>query len=196
LATDASSVADVVRTLEGPVVLVGHGYGGAVISNVPGDAGDIVGLVYVAGFAPESGETCIALAGRFPGSTLKEALQPVPRADGTTDLYIAKDRFHDQFCAGMAPHEAAAMAQAQRPVTREALAEPSTERPLWRDVPSWFVFGENDRYLPATVQHFMAERAGARRAVEIPGGSHAITLSHPDLTAHLVLEAVGSRAIA
>src|ERR687891_1565772 len=99
LATDAAAVDDLVRTVEGPVVLVAHSYGGAVISNVPADAGEITGLVYVNGFAPDPGESCFSLAGRFPGSTLGEdTLRPVPRSDGTTDLYIIQDRFHDLFC--------------------------------------------------------------------------------------------------
>src|SRR5437763_8396326 len=85
LASDAAAVSDLVRTIEGPVVLVAHSYGGAVISNVDADAGEIVGLVYVNGFAPETGESCITLAGMFPGSTLGEALRPVLRSDGTTD---------------------------------------------------------------------------------------------------------------
>src|SRR5919204_3860653 len=99
VAADAAAVSDLVRTVDGPVVLVGHSYGGAVISNVDGDAGEIVGLVYVAAFAPEPGESAFTLAGMFPGSTLGDALQPVPRSDGATDLYIAADRFHEQFCA-------------------------------------------------------------------------------------------------
>ena len=99
LASDAAAVGDLVRTIEGPVVLVGHSYGGAVISNVDADAGDVVALVYVAGFAPETGESCITLAGMFPGSTLGEALRPVLRSDGTTDLSIRVDRFRDQFAA-------------------------------------------------------------------------------------------------
>ena len=98
IASDAAAVSDLVRTIDGPVVLVAHSYGGAVISNVDADAGDIAGLVYVNGFAPEPGETCFELAAMFPGSMLGEAtVQPVPRSDGTTDLYIARDRFHDVF---------------------------------------------------------------------------------------------------
>ena len=99
LASDAAAVSDLVRTIDGPVVLVAHSYGGAVISNVDPDAGDIVGLVYVNGFAPEAGENCFALAAMFPGSMLgEETVRPVPRSDGTTDLYIAQDSFHDMFC--------------------------------------------------------------------------------------------------
>src|SRR3954469_163828 len=172
LASDAAAVSDLVRTIDGPVVLVGHSYGGAVISNVDADAGDIVGLVYVAGFAPEPGESCITLAAMFPGSTLAEALQPVPRSDRTTDLSIRVDRFHDQFAADVPAVEAARMAATQPPVTQEALGAPTGERPLWRERPSWFVFGTEDRSIPVALGHYMAQRAGARRIVEIPGASH------------------------
>src|ERR671921_372664 len=122
LTTDAAAVSDLVRTIEGPVVLVAHSYGGAVISNVDADAGDIAGLVYVNGFAPDAGESCFQLAGMFPGSTLGEAtVQPVPRSDGTTDLYVAQEPFHDIFCADVPAPQAALMAAAQRPATQEAL---------------------------------------------------------------------------
>jgi pimeloyl-ACP methyl ester carboxylesterase len=188
LAADAASVADLIRTVKGPVLLVGHSYGGAVISNVPADAGEITGLVYVCGFAPEPGESAFTLSGKFPGSTLGDALQPVPRSDGTTDLYIVKDRFHEQFCADVPEQVAARMAATQRPATQEALTESSGE-PLWRDLPSFFLIGEKDRNIPAELQRFMAERAGARGTVEIPGASHAISVSQPQATAELILEA-------
>jgi pimeloyl-ACP methyl ester carboxylesterase len=196
LASDAAAVADVVRAVDGPVVLAAHSYGGAVISNVPADAGEIVGLVYACGFAPEPGESAFSLAGMFPGSTLGDAIRPVPRSDGTTDLYITTERFHEQFCADVPAPQAARMAATQRPATQEALTEPSGERPLWREVPSRFVIGEEDRNIPAALQHFMAKRAGAHRTLEIPGASHAITVSHPGATAELILEAsaVGAAA--
>lgn len=189
LAGDAASVSDLVRTLEGPVLLVGHSYGCAVISNVAADAGEIAGLVYVAGFAPEAGESANALAVMFPGSTLGEALRAVPRSDGSTDLFIAKDRFHAQFAADLPAAQAARMAATQRPVTLQALEEPAGERPLWKERPCWFLIGEEDRNIPAALQRFMAERAGARRTVEIPGASHAVAVSNPDATADLILEA-------
>ncbi len=190
LATDAAAVSDLVRTIEGPVVLVAHSYGGAVISNVDADAGEIAGLVYVNGFAPESAENCFQLAGMFPGSMLGEAtVQPVPRGDGTTDFYVAREPFHDIFCADVPADEAARMAVTQRPATQEALVEPSGERPLWKRAPSWFLIGEEDRIIPAALQRYMAERAGARRTVEIPGGSHSVAVSNPEATAQLILEA-------
>src|SRR5918992_3719357 len=111
LAADAEVVSDLVRTIDGPVVLVAHSYGGAVISNVDADAGEIAGLVYVDGFAPEPGENCFGLAAMFPGSMLGEAtVRPVPRSDGTTDFYVAADSFHDVFCQDVAAQQAARMA--------------------------------------------------------------------------------------
>jgi pimeloyl-ACP methyl ester carboxylesterase len=196
LASDAAAVGDLVATVDGPVVLVGHSYGGAVISNVDVDAGDVVGLVYVAGFAPEHGESCITLAGMFPGSTLGAALESVPRSDGATDLSIAVDRFHAQFCADVPAPQAALMAATQRPVTQEALGEPSGERPLWRERPSYFVFGEEDRNIPVALQHYMARRAGAHRTIEIPGASHAVSVAHPHATAQLIRVATAVRAAA
>jgi pimeloyl-ACP methyl ester carboxylesterase len=189
LASDAAAVSDLVRTIDGPVVLVGHSYGGAVTSNVDAGAGDIVGLVYVAGFAPEPGESCITLVGMFPGSTLGEALQPVLRSDGATDLSIRSDRFHAQFAADVPMAQAARMAATQRPVTQEALGAPSGDRPLWRERPSWFVFGEQDRTIPAALGRHMADRAGAHGTIEIPGASHAISIAHPEATADLILTA-------
>jgi pimeloyl-ACP methyl ester carboxylesterase len=190
LATDTASVADLVRTIDGPVVLVAHSYGGLVISNVPADAGEIGGLVYVNGFAPDPGESAFSLAGRFPGSMLGEAtLRPVPRSDGTTDLYIVGDRFHALFCPDVPAPQAARMAKTQRPATQEALFAPSGERPLWRELPSWFLIGDEDRIVPAELQRFLAHRAGPQLTVEIPGASHALPVSQPQATADLILEA-------
>src|SRR3954469_19479377 len=196
LAADAAAISDLVRTIDGPVVLAAHSYGGAVTTNVSAEAGDVVGLVYVAGFAPAPGESCITLAGMFPGSTLGKALRPVLRSDGTTDLSIRVDRFRDQFAADVPAAQAARMAATQRPVTQEALGAPSGERPLWRERPSWFVFGEEDRNIPAALEHYMALRAGANRAIEIPGASHAVSVAHPGVTAQLILEATALRGAA
>jgi pimeloyl-ACP methyl ester carboxylesterase len=188
VSTDASMVSDLVRTIDGPVVLAAHSYGGMVISNVDADAGEITGLVYVAAFAPDAGESAFSLAGMFPGSTLGDAVQPTPRADGTTDLTIRPDVFRAQFCADVPEDKARRMAVTQRPATVEALQEPSGE-PLWKTIPSWFVFGEEDRNIPAALEHYLAKRAGARRKIEIPGASHAVTVAHPAATARLIEEA-------
>jgi pimeloyl-ACP methyl ester carboxylesterase len=188
LASDAEAVSDLVRSIDGPVVLVAHSYGGAVITNVDPDAGEITGLVYVNGLAPEAGETAFDLAGKFPGSTTGDAVRPIPRSDGTTDLALAPELFHDNFCADVPEAQAAGMAVTQRPATQEALTEPSGD-PLWKQVPSWFVFGEEDHNLPAALHRFLAERAGARGTVELPGASHAISVSQPEATAEVILEA-------
>ena len=176
-----------------PLVAEGHRVIAAAnpLRGLAADAGQITGLVYVNGFAPDAGENCFQLAAMFPGSTLGEAtVKPVPRSDGTTDFYVASDPFHDIFCADVPAPQAALMAATQRPATQEALVEPSGERPLWKELPSCFLIGGEDRIIPAALQHFMAHRAGARRTVELPTASHAAAVSHPDATGRLILEAV------
>ena len=148
LAADSSLLTDLVRSIEGPVVLVGHSYGGAVMSAVPAEAGDVVALVYVAGFALEPGQSAGDASALVPGSTLAETLVRVPLTDGGTDTYIAQDRYHQQFCADLPVEQATLMAVGQRPVTEGALFEPLGGAALWRSVPSWFVFGELDRTIP------------------------------------------------
>jgi pimeloyl-ACP methyl ester carboxylesterase len=142
-------------------------------------------------FAPDPGESCFSLAGRFAGSMLgPDTSRAVPRSDGTTDLYIERGRFQELFCADAPARQAAQMAATQRPATQEALSEPSGERPLWRELPSWFLIGEDDRIIPPELQRFMAERACAQRTVGIPGASHALLVAEPKATADLILEAV------
>jgi pimeloyl-ACP methyl ester carboxylesterase len=188
LASDAEAVSDLVRSIDGPIVLVAHSYGGSVITNVAADAGEITGLVYVNGLAPDAGESAFELAGKYPGSTTGDAARPTPRSDGTTDLALAQELFRDNFCADLPAEQAARMAATQRPATLEALQEPSGD-PLWKQVPSWFLIGGEDHNLPPALHRFMAERADARRTVEIPGASHAISISQPEATADLILEA-------
>ena len=195
VATDAALLSDLVRSIEGPVLLAGHSYGGAVLTNVDAGAGDVVGLVYIAGFALEPGESCGDASALTPGSTLGDTLVSVPLAGGGTDTYIDQGKYHHQFCADLPDEQATSMAVTQRPVTQEALFEPSGSASLWRTVPSWFLFGELDHNIPAGAHRIMAERAGARRTVEIPGASHVVGVSHPEETAALVLEAAGQQAL-
>lgn len=186
---DAAAVSDQLRTIDGPIVLVGHSYGGMVISNVARDAGNIQSLVYVCAFAPDAGESAFELSLRFPGSTLGDAVTPIPHADGSADLVIARDHFHQQFCADVPERDAALMAATQRPAAQAALEEQSGPDPLWKHIPSYFFIGVEDRNIPAALQRSLAERAGSRRTVEIADGSHAAAVSHPDETAALILEA-------
>jgi pimeloyl-ACP methyl ester carboxylesterase len=177
---DAQSVASLVGSIEGPVVLVGHSYGGVVITNAAVDLPNVAALVVVAGFAPDEGESAVELAARFPGSTLGAALEPVPLSDGTADLYIHPDRFHHQFCADVPATQAALMGATQRPARDVALTGPSGP-PAWRGIPSWFVIAGEDQNIPAEAQRMMARRAEAVDVVEVDGASHAIAVSQPDV---------------
>jgi pimeloyl-ACP methyl ester carboxylesterase len=191
LSGDAAYVRDVVASVGGPVVLVGHSYGGLVVTEAAAGDAAVVGLVYVGAFCPEPGESALQLSTKFPGSTLGETLVGYPLADGGAELRIAVDAFPSQFAADVPVETAVLMAATQRPVTERALGEglPSSV-PAWRDRPSWFVYGEADRNIPAELQRFMAERAGARGTRGIPGASHAIAVSQPDEVATTILAAV------
>jgi pimeloyl-ACP methyl ester carboxylesterase len=189
IAGDAAGLTELVRTIDGPVVLAGHSYGGAVITNVPADAGDIAGLVFVAGFALDAAESPGDAASSVPGGTLGETIKAVPLPGGGVDVYIAQDKYHRQFCADLPDGEARLMAITQRPITEAALSEPSGKEPLWKTVPSWFVFGDQDRNIPAGAHRMMAERAGSKRTVEIAGASHVVGMSHPAETTAVILEA-------
>ena len=192
LSGDAESVAGVVKSIEGPVVLVGHSYGGAVITQAARGQENVKSLVYAAAFAPEEGENANELAGRFPGSTLGKSLRPVPLADGSIDLYIQPNKFHQQFAADVAADQADLMAATQRPATDVALNEHFAGTPAWKSVPSWFVLAELDQNIPVALQHFMAERAQAREITEIKGASHAISVSHPQEVADMILRAAAN----
>jgi pimeloyl-ACP methyl ester carboxylesterase len=170
---DADVVADVVKGIDGPVVLVGHSYGGSVISEAAEGLTNVKGLVYVAAFAPDTGETALGLTGQFPGSTLGPALAPpVKLTSGGNDLYILQARFHDQFAADVPAPQARLMAAGQRPVAEAALSEASTA-PAWKRLPSWFIYGDGDKNIPPVAMGFMAERAKSRQTVVVKGASQA-----------------------
>ncbi|CAA9361370.1 MAG: Probable signal peptide protein [uncultured Nocardioidaceae bacterium] len=192
IAPDSESVTDLVRSIEGPVILVGHSYGGAVITNVDRSAGDIRALVYVAGFAGDVGESCADLSGKVPGSTLAPTLQFVDLGEHGRDMYIAQDKYHAQFCADLPADEARRLAATQRPCTEAALSDPSGSDPLWKDIPSWFIYGEEDRNIPAGSHAFMAERAGSRRTQAVAGASHVVGMSYHADTAAMILEAANA----
>ena len=188
---DAAALSALVKSIDGEVVLVGHSYGGLVITEAANGNANVKALVYVAAFIPEVGESAFVLSGKFPGSTLGDALQPVPLADGNVDLYIQPPKFHDQFAADVPADVTALMAATQRPVTQSALEELTTVA-TWKIVPSYTVYGSADYNIPAAVQEFMAERAKVGNAVAIEGGSHALMVSHPDEVTALIEEAATS----
>ena len=190
---DAQSVADVLASVKTPVVLVGHSYGGPVISEAAYGNANVKALVYVAAFAPEKGETAAELSGRFPGSTLGPTLSaPVELADGGKDLYIQQDKFHEQFAADVSPADAKLMAATQRPVTVAALNGAATE-PAWKTVPSYFVYGDQDKNIPAQALAFMAERAHSKQTVVVKGASHVVMVSNPKAVASLIETAAAAK---
>ncbi len=191
--SDAAAVASVLKSVNGPVVLVGHSYGGSVISAAAAGAANVKALVYVAAFAPDAGESAAALAGKFPGSTLGPTLAPpVALADGGKDLYIQQAKFHSQFAADVPEAKARLMAAGQRPITDAALNEASPA-PAWKTIPSWFVYGKADKNIPAAALDFMAKRANAKKTVVIDGASHVVMTSHPAEVAKLIEEAASAK---
>ena len=191
VAGDGASVSALVKSIPGDVVLVGHSYGGPVITEAANGNANVKALVYVAGFAPDAGESSFTLSTMFPGSTLGEAIVPVPLPDGGQDLYIDPAKFHAQFAADVPAETASLMAATQRPVTQAALAEASGVA-SWKELPSYMIYGSADRNIPPAVIGFMAERAGARKAIEIDGASHAIMVSHPHEVVALIEEAAAA----
>jgi len=188
VAYDAAQTRALVDSIEGPVVLVGHSYGGMVISKAAAGAGNVTALVYIAAFAPEEGESGASLSDKFPGSTLAETLRPVPLPDGNQDMYVDQELYRNQFAADVPEHTTRIMAATQRPITLAALQEPAEGSQAWQKSPSFFVIAEADKNIPAAAQHFMAERANGE-VVSIEGASHAVFASHPAEVADLILRA-------
>lgn len=191
VATDAAAVSAIVHSIAGPVVLVGHSYGGLVITGAANDAKNVKALVYVAGFVPDAGESSLTLAAKFPGSTLGSAIVPVKLADGGQDFYIQPEKFRAQFAADVPEAEAQLMAATQRPVTQAALAEASGPA-AWKILPSYVIYGAEDRNIPAAAMSFMAERAHAVKTVRIDGASHALMVSHPKEITDLIDDAASA----
>jgi pimeloyl-ACP methyl ester carboxylesterase len=191
LAGDAAYVRDVIASLDGPVVLVGHSYGGMVISEASAGDDRVAALVYASAFTPEPGDSAFSLSASEPGSTLGDALDAHPVSTGGVELVIQRAKFHEQFAADVPVQTAGLMGATQRPVTESALKdELQATTPGWKDRPSWHVFGAEDRNIPAAVMRAGAARAGARTTNEIAGASHAISVSQPEAVAAAIAEAV------
>jgi pimeloyl-ACP methyl ester carboxylesterase len=189
---DAQYVADLVAGGDSPVVLVGHSYGGSVISAAGFGNQKVKALVFVSAFAPDLGETAVELSNKFPGSTLGPTLAPpVSLSNGDKDLYIQQDKFRAQFAADVSAGDAAVMAATQRPVAESTLNERS-EEPAWKALPSWFVYGDRDFNIPLKSLAFMAERANSRETVTVKGASHVVMVSHPKVVAALIERAAAS----
>ncbi|MFF9262230.1 alpha/beta fold hydrolase [Streptomyces longwoodensis] len=191
LASDAAYIASVAAQVDGPVVLVGHSYGGALIT-VAGVTENVVGLVYVAAYALEQGESLGELQGRFPlsplVSNLKEWTYPIPGAEPGVEVTIAEDAFPSVFAADVPAEVTKVLAAAQRPLAASAFEE-TAQAAAWRTKPSWALVAGADEAINPEVERFGAKRAGAT-IVELEGASHAVAVSRPREVADLIRDAV------
>jgi pimeloyl-ACP methyl ester carboxylesterase len=194
IAIDSAYLASVFDQIPGPVLAVGHSYGGAVISNAASTAKNVVGLVYVAAFAPDEGERLGEVASRSKDSILGTAQVPLhyptgPGGASAVEFAIHPAKLHDVFAADLPAEQAAVMAATQRPVAELAFSEPNG-RPAWKSLPSWAVVASGDKAAGADVVRSMAERAGA--TITEVEGSHVIMLSQPQVVTDVILRAVAA----
>jgi pimeloyl-ACP methyl ester carboxylesterase len=199
ISIDSAYLAGVLDQTPGPVLAVGHSYGGAVISNAATGAKNVVGLVYVAAFAPEEGETLGDVEADSKDSVLSSALVPLhyPTGGGGdpgVEFAIDPARIHDAFAADLPAEQTALMAVTQRPAAELAFSEPSGP-PAWKHLPCWAVVATGDKAAGADVIRSEAERAGAK-ITEVEG-SHVIMISQPQVVTDVIMEALtalGARA--
>lgn len=196
IASDAAYIRSVLATISGPIVLVGHSYGGAVITNTASGNPNVKALVYIAAFAPDEGEPLGApLAGSQDSLLTLDALdlRPYPLPGGGTgaDAYIKLDRFHEIFAADLPTPVTDVMARAQRPLEASVLQEP-THNPAWKTIPSWFLLPTEDRVIGTDAERAMATRAGSH-IVEVRA-SHAVLVSRPTKVTKLIEEAARATA--
>ena len=193
IAADSAYIAAVLEQIEGPVVAVGHSYGGAVITNAATDTKNVVALVYVAAFAPEEGETLGAAEAASKDSVLNSALVPrqYPTANGgsATEFSIDPAKVRDVFASDLSDQEAALIGATQRPVADLAFSEPSGS-PAWKARPAWAVVATGDRAAGTDVTRSMAERAGA--TITEVEGSHVIMISQPQAVTDVILDAAAA----
>ncbi|MFD8308913.1 alpha/beta fold hydrolase [Streptomyces sp. NPDC059690] len=191
LASDAAYIASVAAQIDGPVVLVGHSYGGAIIT-VAGTVENVVGLVYIAAYVPEEGESLGELQGRFPlsplVSNLKQWTYPVEGADPAVEVTIQAEAFPAIFAADVPAPVTKALAVSQRPLSTSVFDEPAAGA-AWQTKPSWALVAGADEAINPEVERFGAKRAGAT-TVELEGASHAVAVSRPKEVADLIRDAV------
>ena len=192
---DSAYIASFLEQVPGPVLAVGHSYGGAVITNAASRVDNVVGLVYVAAFAPDEDETLGGIEQDSKDSVLGSALVPFryPTGQGAetaVELAIDPEKFRDAFAADLPAGQTAVMAATQRPVAELAFSEPSGE-PAWKRLPSWAVVPSGDKAAGSDVVRSMAERAGAE-IFEAEGASHVPMMSQPEVVAGTILAALAA----
>jgi len=192
ISIDSAYTAAVFDETPGPVLAVGHSYGGAVITNAAKQAENVVGLVYVAAFAPDEGEALGEVTPESKDSVLNSALvqlhYPSPNGgESAVEFAIDPEKFHEAFAADLPTPQTALMAATQRPIAELAFSE-KTGPPAWKDLPTWAVVATGDKAAGADLVRSEAERAGAT-ITEIPG-SHVIMVSEPWKVSDVILEAL------
>ncbi|HRI97297.1 MAG TPA: alpha/beta hydrolase [Nocardioides sp.] len=189
LTSDSEYLETVLATIPGPIVLVGHSYGGAVITNAAKDNSNVIGLVYIAAFALDEGESVEQASALAGGSNdLLAHIIGRPFGSGPTDVdaYIDPAYFHELFAQDLPTRLTDVMAVSQRPAALLTLGEPSGP-PAWEDIPSWYLVAKNDHTIPPVAERFMAERAGAH-TTEIRS-SHVAMISHPGVVVSMIRDA-------
>jgi pimeloyl-ACP methyl ester carboxylesterase len=194
ISTDSAYIASFLNQIPGPILAVGHSYGGAVISNAATNADNVVGLVFVAAFAPDEGERLGEVESGSKDSVLMSALVPLqyPTGQGSetaVEFAIDPAKFHDAFAADLPPDQTAVMAATQRPAAESAFSEPSGP-PAWKSSPAWAVVATGDKAAGTDVIRSMAERAGA--TITEVEGSHVIMVSQPGTVAEVILTAAAT----
>jgi pimeloyl-ACP methyl ester carboxylesterase len=196
LTTDAESVADFLRTISGPIVLVGHSYGGTVITNAAQGNPNVKALVYVDAAAPDVGETTGSLSGADSVLTLKPKSElfdtlPYPSAPpGAMDIYLKQDIFLQSFGSDLPPVQATQLWATQRPASSSAFDTPS-QYAAWKTIPSWYFISSGDQIITPASEQAMAARAGSHVTV-FNGGSHLTLVSHPDAVTAVIQQAIDS----
>ena len=193
VAHDTAYLTDFLATIEGPIVLVGHSYGGFVISNAATGNPNVKALVYIAGYAPDAGDSVQSLGtlgkdGQIGPATLDLRPYPAPEGSPPVEGYIKLGVFRDIFAADVPRRPARAMALSQRPATLAALSELSGE-PAWKTIPSWYLVPTHDRAIGTDVLLAMAKRIHPRKIVRAKGASHVVMISRPKLTTKLIVTA-------
>jgi pimeloyl-ACP methyl ester carboxylesterase len=189
LASDAAAIATFVKAIPGPVILVGHSYGGAVISVASPGCPNVKALVYVDGFAPDEGESCFSILPPSPGAP-PDLFTPVPLANGDVDLYFTPKYYGVVFASDVPSPASAIMAVTQRPLTAGALNEKAPPAEGWKTIPSWYVVGDADLVIPPAVQLMMAQRAKSQ--VSHVNGSHPSMIQHPEATVAAITAAINA----
>jgi pimeloyl-ACP methyl ester carboxylesterase len=189
---DGEYLKGVIDEIGGPVLLVGHSYGGSVIT-AAGTAENVVGLVYISGFAPDEGENLTDLQSRFPAPGIVPYIVEHELPDGGKEFTLAPAGFHDAFCADIPAGDAAFYAISQRPLAGVALTE-AAPTPAWRSRPVWAVLPTADRCIDPGVHRFSYERMDAK-ITEVEDASHVVMISHPKEVAEVVMTAAHACAM-